>query len=200
MKDQKQHFKNGFTLVELMVAIGVIAIVLILSVPAVSNWMPNYRLKKAATDLHSNFQKAKMTAIKRKCMCTINFNQPVGGTTFDYIVFVDLNNNSEYDGNLSGNGIDEDNDGADDADEIETILSRVEWANYPGVGPDVSQAGAGYDHLVNGDGLPSISFQPNGLPSDEDGGAASGIVYLINDNNRTHSILVSTSGSIRVAD
>jgi len=55
----------GFTVVELLVAVAIIALASAMAVPNFINWLPDYRLRSAAGDLFSNFQKAKLTAIKR---------------------------------------------------------------------------------------------------------------------------------------
>jgi prepilin-type N-terminal cleavage/methylation domain-containing protein len=202
---------KGFTLVELMVVIAVIAILSAVSIPAIQTWLPNYRLRRAAMDLYSNFQKAKLTAVKRKCMCTINFNQPVGATTFDYIVFVDLNNDSVYQGDLTADGVDDDNDGTEpDADEVETIIAQVQLADYPDVSIDVTQGVNGFTFVDNKavPPVPSISFRPNGLPCENGGGAVMGPlmvpplreVFLRNTVNRTRQIQISTAGNVKILD
>jgi type IV fimbrial biogenesis protein FimT len=55
---------KGVSMIELMIVMAVISILAGLAVPAVIDWMPNYRLKSAARDLYSNIQKARMLAIK----------------------------------------------------------------------------------------------------------------------------------------
>ena len=55
----------GFTVTELMVVIAILAILAASGIPMVTSWLPNHRLNVAARDLFSNFQLAKLTAIKR---------------------------------------------------------------------------------------------------------------------------------------
>ncbi len=55
---------SGFTLVEVLMTIVILAILAAVAVPGFSAWLPNYRLKAAARDFVSNFQLAKMGAIK----------------------------------------------------------------------------------------------------------------------------------------
>jgi len=64
---------SGFTLIEMMIVIAVIGILVSISTPAVISWLPNYRLRSAANDLVSNFQKAKLEAVKRNTDVLINF-------------------------------------------------------------------------------------------------------------------------------
>jgi prepilin-type N-terminal cleavage/methylation domain-containing protein len=55
---------SGFTLIEVLMTIVVLAILAAVAVPGFSVWLPKYQLKAAARDVVSNFQLAKMGAIK----------------------------------------------------------------------------------------------------------------------------------------
>lgn len=62
----KHYFgKRGFTLVEIMVVMAIIAIIVLFAGPQLIDFGPNMRVKAAARDLHSNLQKMKIEAIKR---------------------------------------------------------------------------------------------------------------------------------------
>jgi len=75
--------QSGFTIVELIIVIAVIAAVALISIPNIIGMMPDYRLRSAAHDLFSDFQKAKLEAVKR------NINTAVCFSTSGYTVFVD---------------------------------------------------------------------------------------------------------------
>lgn len=59
----------GFTLVELMVAIAIMALLLLAVSPAVNNWTVNVRIRTAASAIEQGLQQARQEAIRR--------NQPV---------------------------------------------------------------------------------------------------------------------------
>jgi len=66
--------KGGFSIVELMVVFGIVAVLAAVAVPAFSVWVPNYRLKVAARDVYSALQHSKLTAIKENSDVVVWFN------------------------------------------------------------------------------------------------------------------------------
>ena len=77
--------ESGFTLLELMVTIGIIAIMASIAIPNIIGWLPNHRMSGAARDIYSAMQYARLTAVKEKIPIAINFN--IGTDT--YTVFTD---------------------------------------------------------------------------------------------------------------
>jgi prepilin-type N-terminal cleavage/methylation domain-containing protein len=71
---KKRDLHQGFTLVELIVAISIFAILCSIAIPAYSSWLPEYKLKNAVRDLYSNMQLAKMLSIKENNNYQINFD------------------------------------------------------------------------------------------------------------------------------
>ncbi len=97
--------KAGFSLVELMVAIGLLAVLAAIAIPNLSSWLPSYRLKSAARDLYSNMQKAKMAAIKSNSTVTLNFTASTGSPCLGGMYnFVDAGGNTIVSNSLA-NGI-----------------------------------------------------------------------------------------------
>jgi type IV fimbrial biogenesis protein FimT len=171
----------GFTLQELLVTFAIIAILAAIGVPGFSRWLPNYRLKSAARDVVSNFQLAKLTAIKKGINCTITFNQVIGGTTYDYVVYEDADNDLEYDAG-------------------EQVVNQIIFSeHYPGVSFDTTQGGGdGLAFMDNDNLLPSTAFRLNGLTRDNAGGSGAGNVFLTNTKSQTARIDVSAAGNVTI--
>lgn len=176
----------GFSLVELMVVIAIIAIVAGIAIPTYLRWLPNYRLKAATQDMYSNFQRAKLTAVQRNLNCAVSFGETVGGTAFDYAIYVDADGNCEYDAG-------------------EDVIVTQNLAQYYNVRFDPTTIPGGADGLSfvdNDNGNPTISFRPNGIPTGNGGGFATGTVFFDNSVNNTNvrrtNIVVNVAGSVSV--
>lgn len=171
---------SGFTLIELMFVIIIIAILASISIPTFYRWLPKYKLRAATRDLYSNFQLAKLTAIKRNTNSTITFDQPINGITYDYVVYVDSDRDLEYDAG-------------------EEVITKVLLSSYGNVSYDISQGGGdGITFTNNDDGLPSIAFIPDGRTRDNGGGFGTGSVFLKNKQVNTIEVFVSSVGNIRI--
>jgi len=182
---------KGFTQVELIVAIAIIAIAAAFALPNIPRWRARASLNGAARELASHFQFAKMEAAKRSGFCAVTFNIAVDGTPYDAIVYVD--------------------DGAGDEGkkrnlqwDDEKILRRVKFADsiYRTISLDPNQGGGdGLSFADNAMGQPSIAFDPRGLPIDSTGNiiaAGADSVFIRNDRGATKTITVSPAGNIRI--
>ena len=173
---------RGFTLFEVLAAVAVLSVVAAIAIPAFSNWVPAYHLKAAAQDLYGSLQMAKAAAIEKGCNCSICFYQPVESITYDYVVFVDTDNDLEYDPG-------------------ESILVKRLWGGdrFPGICFDPSKGhGKGVTFHHNDDGLPAISFQPSGVPISNTGGLGMGSAYLVNGKGKVARVVLSSEGNIRI--
>lgn len=79
---QRRNKHSGFSLIELLVVLAILAILGGMVAPGLKSWMLRYRLKSAAMDLYSNMQLAKISAVKENSRWIINFNS---SGTYDVI-------------------------------------------------------------------------------------------------------------------
>ena len=65
---------RGFTMLELMIALAVIAILAAIAVPNYIGWLPKRHLRSSAIDVQAAIQLAKMTAIRENTNVSLKFN------------------------------------------------------------------------------------------------------------------------------
>lgn len=194
--------QRGFTLVEVMMAVAILAIIGAIATPVLLQSLPNMRLRSAARDIYSAMMRTKVEAIQRGENVTLLFNSPLpggspGGT---YTMFVDNGDN------------DSNNDGVDDVvggvannqvrDGAELLLMTVTLPDRVTFDP------AAADPDGNSDGVSFISnnaliFSPRGIPVNNTGGLGAGTVGLraVDANGvtvRQRSVTISNSGRVRV--
>jgi len=165
--------ENGFTIIELLIVIAIMAVMSAIAIPNFRVWGPNYRLRTAIQEAYSDFQNARVTAMREGVNCAITFDQAVGGTTYDYVVFVDADNDLEYDAG-------------------ERVIVEREWDDYADVNED------SVTFTNNDDGLPSIAFRSNGISRNNTGGFGGGTLTLRNSNGRTGSVVIAAGGTVRI--
>lgn len=83
------HKQSGFTLLELLTVLAVLAALTAIATPVFSSWLPNYRLRSAAREIYSCFQRARMEAVRRNRTVVVRFDEAHG----TYEVFVDTSEN-----------------------------------------------------------------------------------------------------------
>ncbi len=123
----------GFTLMEIMVATAIFAILSSIAIPTFFGWLPGYRLRSATSDIRSNMQKIKMMALKSNKECAIVFD--AGNNRYQLI---------------SDKGPDGTFGTADD-----TVLKIIDLSQY---GSGVKFTSGGVNYVNN-----QLVFRPNGM-------------------------------------
>lgn len=67
---------RGFTLMEIMVVIGIIAILATIAVPNIAGWRTKQRFAAAVSDVHEAIRVARSSAIKNNANVVIQFQLP----------------------------------------------------------------------------------------------------------------------------
>jgi type IV fimbrial biogenesis protein FimT len=160
IKSIKKKESNGLTLIELLVVVAILAILAGMSISALGEYIPDYRLQSAATELYTNMHKAKMEAIKRNTDVKIVFD--VSGKRYSISVAGD------------GNGDWADIDANDNL--VVVNLNKYNDSVSFGQGMDSSNDPVTYNNDV-------IIFYPSGAC-----GPLNGNVYLYNQKNSVYKI------------
>jgi type IV fimbrial biogenesis protein FimT len=74
---------SGFSAFELAVALAIMAIIAAFAMPQYLNWLRSYRLRGATANLLSDFEMAKIRAIRENSFVTVHFSAD------GYTIFVD---------------------------------------------------------------------------------------------------------------
>jgi prepilin-type N-terminal cleavage/methylation domain-containing protein len=124
---------RGFTLIEVMTVLAIMAIFMAITIPSYITWKPKHMLNRAVNEYHSMLQAARLKAIKDRGTCTVSF------TADSYTVACP---NSNYSRTVS-------------IDEYNGIVEFVRYDGAPGV-PASSltfnsrgTSNSGYLHLTN---------------------------------------------------
>jgi len=86
--------QSGFTLIEMMIVIGVLTIMASIAIPSFMSLLPGMRLNGAARQVMGDLMAARMKAVKQNNRFRVFFNNP--GTN-EYTILDDDNNNNSAD-------------------------------------------------------------------------------------------------------
>jgi type IV fimbrial biogenesis protein FimT len=144
---------RGFTVIELMVTLSVLAILAAIAVPSFSSFTANQRLRAASFDLRTDLLLARSEALKRNQNVTIQRRQAAGWQT-GWVVFVDASGQELRTRNDLGAGV--------------TVNIPANAITFDGSGRVTSPAGAVQIGLAASGGSAEFArclvLTPNGMP------------------------------------
>ncbi|MEW6615753.1 MAG: GspH/FimT family pseudopilin [Thermodesulfobacteriota bacterium] len=79
---------SGFTIIELIVVVGIVCVTAAIAIPNIISWIPTIRVNSAARDLVSEMQLARMKAVSERNDYVITFDT----TTYEYSIYDDGDN------------------------------------------------------------------------------------------------------------
>jgi prepilin-type N-terminal cleavage/methylation domain-containing protein len=190
-----KHEQGGFTLIELMFTVVVLAVLLAIGIPNFRDFLRNSRMAAQANDLLSGINLTRSEAVKRRAPVTLCAGTAAGGCVADgdfadgWIVFID----SDEDGVLgaaeadtNGDGVvdpGEDTDGDGVLEPAETVLREhdempegMETAVY-----QTADAEDADDPAFDDSDTRYVSFGQNGFRRMDDGSLPVALALVICD-------------------
>ena len=175
--------QGGFSLIEVVAALGVVATMLAFVIPSISVASKSYKLKALAKELEGQLQNGRISAINRNKVASLVFSS----------------DNSWYYLDVNGNG---------SADSGES----TSWAPTGGYSLNVAAPSTALTSAVLGSTsdpttLPNrgVSFSPRGSVNQVNSGqvatstklAAPGVIYLKDAGNNYAAVTITSAGRIR---
>ena len=148
---KKMRNESGVTFYELVVVLGIIALLSSMAIPGFLSWLPKYRMSSAADEVLSTLQHAKLRAIRENDIVSVWFNT----ANDSYTAFLDNGAGAN-----AGNGIQDAGEATVKNGQMPAGIDLLS-TNFVGFGGDVVQFNrrgfpvAGGDIVVdNGTGTP----------------------------------------------
>ncbi|MFW6053125.1 MAG: GspH/FimT family pseudopilin [Desulfosalsimonas sp.] len=161
---------SGFTLLELMIVIAIIAIVSSFAVAGLNTLIPRTQVKSAANKMRSELYRARMEAIKSNTESLVVFEETSGDSGGGFVACLD-----------------HDDDDVCDKEEGDTIISRLDLSS-----DEYRSAELGSTTLSDS----RLKFNPRGMPADTTGGTMN--INLVGGTDYSVSVVVSSTGRIRI--
>jgi type IV fimbrial biogenesis protein FimT len=189
--------RRGFSLIELVVGLGIVAFVLAMAVPSFSAWSQNMQIRNAAESISNGLQYARAEALKRNT--TVRFNLT---TSVDNSCTLS-STNTNWVVNLGSNGVNDPSSAcgatisptvtAYTASASPYLLQVYSAASTPNAVASMSSSAQSY---VVFNSLGQVAWPTTGACVSAAGTATSGSVVCIDVTNPTGGSCVSASGTM----
>lgn len=187
LKSTEKHRQRGVTLLELMIATAILAIIITVAIPSFSDIGDSQRVVGATEQIYNHIQQTRSEAVTGNTFVSINFDVD-GTTTWEYGIssvnnLCDTSVTSPTTASAcvvvldDGDGTIDPGDGSVDADDL--LLQRFTSAEWPGVSVSIASFSSANTQ---------ISFDP------VRGTSTSGTINLQSANGRDMRIVVSLLG------
>lgn len=160
---QRSHSAAGFSILELLIVIGIILVVAAMAIPKLMTTIADVRMRGAVNSASGIIQQARMVAIKDNLLRKVKYSNATGSG----FVYVDLND-----------------DGAIQSTEPQVQMGSTIMAySAPTSVPALTSTDLGYTPVV----VTSIMFNPRGIPCSDTNTCGSGMVIYFTDNRNMGS-------------
>jgi type II secretory pathway pseudopilin PulG len=214
--------RRGFSLIELMVILGIISAMVLMGAPYLRDAARHARLKAATRDIAGAIQMARAQAIRTRTNHVVMFNTTPGGNALPapVIVLTDDDGDGEIDPGENVEFVPRDSGREFQGLPRTTRFGKTAGAGTPADDPDPLNLFGGPTTLVSsfqdptGTNANQLVFQPDGIPRTYDPGppfdlgnvgSGAGAIYLTNGNpntgepGRDYAVVVKPLGGVRVS-
>jgi Tfp pilus assembly protein FimT len=160
---QRSHSAAGFSLLEMVIVIGIILVVTAMAIPKLMTTIADVRLRGAVNSASGIIQQARMLAIKDNVLHKVKYSNATGSG----FVYVDTN----------------DDDAIQSTEPQVQMGSTILALSAPTSVPALSSTDLGYTPVV----VTSIMFNPRGIPCSASSTCGSGMVIYFTDNRNMGS-------------
>jgi prepilin-type N-terminal cleavage/methylation domain-containing protein len=162
--------KSGFTLIEVIIVVAIVAIVTATAIPNFIGWLPGHRLRSALDDLNTCLQLAKLQAVRENGPVVMRIDT----ASESAVIFLD-------DGTGGGAADDRQLNGG------ELVFKRIEMP----AGIDIADFPGGSKST---NGQPWFGYNGRGMPL----GNQFGSISLTNSRGATGGIVINFAGNPRI--
>lgn len=198
MPDIFVNRKAGFTLLEVIVTMALVAILSSIAIFSIAFYIPDLRLKSATQDINIQIQKARLEAIRQNRRCYIEFFRTIDGQTFSPFIWMEF---EDEDNDPSDAAVFEPLDGDADGLVDQVVFSLAvtmvdgqwELRDYRGIRFNAAFGGGdGVTFPLLAAPVKRYHINSRGISSD------AGSIYLRNARGRAREILVTLGGATRL--